>query len=127
MINPKPGVEIETATTHVPQMADLPVPKGFRLAEDRLQSYVVEAGQFRTGRQEYFGTARVLDVVQYLEERYPQHGWVLQSRSTPSDSHAFMIWRKADCTVKVDVESVGSDATRILIKIGTSRDEHYIP
>lgn len=127
MVNPKPGTEVETSTAHAPQFLDLPVPKGFVLQADRLQSNIQEAGAFRFGRQTYIGTSRPLDVVQYFEERLPHHGWTLVQRSTSSETASSMLWRKVDTTARIEVSSLKGDNVQIQLRVGTSKDPDFVP
>ena len=125
-VNPKPGVDIETAVTNVPQMGDIPLPKGFQLQNERLQSYVVESGGFRTGKQSFVGSARPIDVVRYFDERLPQHGWVRTSPWTPTEP-TISIWRKGDTSLRIQVDSNDVEKTNLSLRIGTSRDPNYVP
>lgn len=126
-VNPKPGVEIETASTNVPQMGDIPLPKGFQLQNDRLQSYVVESAGFRTGRQLFIGTARPIDVVRYFDERLPQHGWVPAISWTVKEPSTMSVWRKGDTAVRIELGLNDSEKTSLSLRIGTSRDPNYVP
>jgi len=127
-VNPKPGVEIETAVTNVPQMGDIPLPSGFQLQNDRLQSYVVESAGFRTGKQTFVGIDRPIDVIRYFDERLPHHGWIPTTPWT-SVEPTMSVWRKGDTSLRIQVQADPKDfeKTSLYLRIGTSRDPYYVP
>lgn len=127
LVNPKPSTEAETSLGHVPQFSDLPIPGGFQVEADRLQSNIHEAGHFRFGRQYFLGRARVMDVVRYFEERLPHHGWKLADQSVSVDAPSTMLWRKGDTATRIEIIPRSSDMIRLEIITGTSTDRNFIP
>jgi hypothetical protein len=128
LVNPKPGVEIDTATTNVPQFTDIPVPQGFSVPKNNLDAFITEAGSYRAGRQVYFGTARAFDTVTYYEERMPNHGWTLVERGTRESGDPFMVWRKADTVAVIDLSDDARAGTlKLQVKVGTSLDPKFRP
>ena len=120
-VNPKPDLEASVADTHVPQFSDIPVPQGFLVRKDRLESYAAEAGIWRSGRLLYRGQGRTLDAVAYFEERLPHHGWVLVDRGTGTES-AFLVFRKGDSTARLDLRAAEPRGSVDLeVKVATSR------
>lgn len=125
-VNPKPGVEVETARTHVPQFNDVPVPEGY-VVRPGLQGYITEAGSFRAGRQFYAGDGRPLDAVAYFEERMPHHGWTLVDRGTSADGLSFMLWRKSSTAVQIEISPGAKGRIDLEVRMGTSLDPNYRP
>jgi len=127
-VNPKPGVDIDTAQTNVPQFSDVPVPQGFSVRKGNLEAYTEEAGSYRAGRQRYEGSARPIDANAYYEERMPNHGWVLVERGTDDARRLFTTWKKAHTTTRIEIDQDSRRAvTTIEVRVGTSLDPNFRP
>jgi len=123
MVNPQPGVADATSKTHALQFKDIPTPSNFSLQTEKLESYVQEAGSWRSGKLLYSGQGRALDAAAYFEERLPQHGWTLVNRaSTPKRED--LDWKKGDsrCHIEIQSESLG-DHLALRIDVATVRNE----
>lgn len=128
LVNPKPGVDFETATTHVPQFTDIPIPLGYRVPKDNFDAYITEAGSFRAGRQTYLGSGRAIDASLYFEERMPNHGWTLSDRGTRDDGSQYQLWRKAGTAALIEIApETAAGSVRLDLRVGTSLDPDYRP
>jgi hypothetical protein len=128
MVNPKPGVAAETSTTSGQQFNDIPTPDGYQLVNDRLQSYVTEAGSYRAGHQYYSGKGMPLDAVSFYENRMPNHGWVLADRGTSADGLSFMLWRKGATFARIEIQrNAKTDLVGIEVRVRTSLDPEFRP
>jgi hypothetical protein len=126
--SPRTGAEADTATTSGQQFNDIPIPEGYRMQNERLQSYVTEAASYRAGHLYYTGNGRTLDAVSYFEQRMPHHGWTLVDRSTTAEGPSSMIWRKGSTAAKIEIAANSkSGLVDIEIRVGTSLDPNYRP
>lgn len=127
LVNPTPGTEVDTATANVPRFTDIPLPKGFELEGEQLKSNIHEAGHFRFGRQTFVGSARVIDLIHYFEERLPHHGWTLLRRDSSVEDRGSLLWRKSDTTARIEISTRKNGAVEVNLRVGTSQDPNYVP
>src|SRR5262245_38395984 len=118
----KSDPETASPLKRVPQFSDVPVPAGFTLQTNLPDNYILETGSFRSGQQTYVGDARPLDAVAFLEERLPQHGWALVSR-TSSPEAAHLTYRKNDTTADLDIARIPrSENVELRVVLRTRRE-----
>lgn len=75
---PLPDPHFENTEIGRLQFDDVPVPAGFTLRTERLESFSFERGSFRIGELLYDGPTPSAAVASYYRDRLGQHGWSVE-------------------------------------------------
>jgi hypothetical protein len=107
---PAPDPDFDHASIARAQFEDIPVPEGFKLRTDVLQSYSYQCGSFRQGRLLYEGAPDPARAASYLRDRIPQHGWTQTIDSTDGGARR-LEFRKGRSLLRCDLRRTSGNRT----------------
>src|SRR5262245_40562622 len=116
---PAPDPDFDHASIARSQFEDIPVPEGFKLRTDLLQSYTYQCGSFRQGRLLYEGAPDPARAASYLRDRVPQHGWTQTTDSTEGGARK-LEFRKGRSVLRCDLRRAAGarpDLTLLVVTI----------
>src|SRR5262245_42949912 len=116
---PAPDPDFDHASIARAQFEHIPVPEGFTLRTDVLQSYSYQCGSFRQGRLLYEGAPDPARAASYLRDRVPQHGWTQSTDSTEGGARK-LEFRKGRSLLRCDLRRTSrnkSGLTALLVTI----------
>src|SRR5262245_50913943 len=121
---PAPDPDFDHASIARAQFEDIPVPEGFKLRTDLLQSYSYQCGSFRQGRLLYEGAPDPAHAASYLRDRIPQHGWTATTDSTEGGARK-LAFRKGRSVLRCDLRRASRgqpELTLLLVTIEPDLD-----
>lgn len=109
---PEEGEAVRLSALRGKQLADVPVPRDFKLVE--AESIVVETQGARIAQLSYLGATLPGDVIAFYRNLMPVNGWALDPSCAPAALELVFRKKKEECTVAARREK---KQTRVAVKV----------
>jgi hypothetical protein len=125
---PIPDPQFEYAEHGRVQFDDIPVPAGFQLQTERLESFTFERGSFRIGELLYDGQAPAATIASYYRERLPQHGWSVEGETQIEKGNSLLFVKgRTQAKIEITRGRVRTGQTRIHVLVGPRPAIYTLP